>query len=118
MRVQFLTRASALAILVVASAAAVRAQDPADIFRGRVVDMEIGYSPGGGYDLYARTVANFIGNHIPGHPTVVSKNMEGAGSLRLANWLYNAAPKPKIRDEILEDGASLGGMGFPARIGE
>ena len=66
-----------------------RAQNVADFYKGKSVDVYIGYSVGGGYDLYARLLARHIGKHIPGNPTVVPKNMEGAGSLRLANWLYN-----------------------------
>jgi tripartite-type tricarboxylate transporter receptor subunit TctC len=69
------------------------AQSPADFYKGKNVDLYIGYSVGGGYDLYARVLARHIGRHIPGNPTIVVKNMEGAGSLRLANWLYRVAPK-------------------------
>src|SRR5580704_19512669 len=69
------------------------AQSPADFYKGKNVDLYIGYSVGGGYDLYARVLARHIGRHIPGSPTVVVKNMEGAGSLRLANWLHRVAPK-------------------------
>jgi tripartite-type tricarboxylate transporter receptor subunit TctC len=64
-----------------------------DFYRGRNVTMVIGYSVAGGYDNYARVVARHLGNHIPGNPTVLPQNMPGAGSLRSANWLYNAAPK-------------------------
>ena len=70
-----------------------RAQDPAAFYKGRNVDLYIGYSVGGAYDLYARVIARHLGKHIPGNPTIVPKNLEGAGSLRLANWLYNVAPK-------------------------
>jgi tripartite-type tricarboxylate transporter receptor subunit TctC len=83
-------------------AAAVQAQNAPDFFKGRQVTMEIGYSPGGAYDVYARAVARFIGHHIPGNPTVVPKNLEGAGSLRLANWLYRVAAK---------DGTEIGTIG-------
>src|SRR5215471_21626082 len=69
------------------------AQTPAEFYKGKTVELYIGYSVGGAYDLYARVIARHIGKYIPGNPTVVPKNMEGAGSLRLANWLYNAAPK-------------------------
>jgi tripartite-type tricarboxylate transporter receptor subunit TctC len=72
------------------------AQSPAEFYKGKNVDLYIGYSVGGGYDLYARMLAKHMGKHIPGNPTVVTKNMEGAGSLRLANWLYNVAPKDGI----------------------
>ena len=88
-----LTRASVLCLLAMAGAVPAHAEDPASFFKGRDVLMEVGYSPGGAYDVYARAVARFLGRHIPGNPTVIVKNMEGAGSLRLANWLYNVAPK-------------------------
>jgi tripartite-type tricarboxylate transporter receptor subunit TctC len=72
---------------------AARAQDPAAFYAGKNIDLQIGYSVGGGYDLYGRLLARHIGKHIPGNPTIVPKNMEGAGSLRLANFLYSAAPR-------------------------
>jgi tripartite-type tricarboxylate transporter receptor subunit TctC len=73
--------------------AGAHAQSPAEFYKGRNVELYVGYSVGGGYDLYARLLARHMGKHIPGNPTVVTKNMEGAGSLRLANWLYRVAPK-------------------------
>ena len=69
------------------------AQSVTEFFKGRTVEIYTGYSVGGGYDLYARLIARHIGKHIPGNPTVIAKNMEGAASLRLANWLYQVAPK-------------------------
>src|SRR3989442_7215188 len=60
---------------------------------GKVIEHDIGYSVGGGYDVYARLLARHMGRHLPGSPVIVPKNMEGAGSLRLANWLYKAAPR-------------------------
>src|SRR5215510_9450705 len=69
------------------------AQSPADFYKGKTVDLHIGYSAGGAYDLYARMISRHLGRHIPGNPQVVVKNMEGAASQRLANWLYAAAPK-------------------------
>jgi len=70
-----------------------RAQDPAAFYAGKSVELDIGYSVGGGYDLYGRLLARHLGRHIPGNPTILPKNMEGAGSLRLANYLYMAAPR-------------------------
>jgi tripartite-type tricarboxylate transporter receptor subunit TctC len=69
------------------------ADSVADYYKGKTVTMYIGYSAGGGYDVYARTLARHIGDHIPGHPTLVAKNVTGAGSLVLANQMYNAIPK-------------------------
>jgi tripartite-type tricarboxylate transporter receptor subunit TctC len=73
------------AFLVLAQA---RAADVADFWRGRTVQVVIGYSVGGGYDLYARLLAENMGRHIPGNPTLVPQNMLGAGSLKAANYLY------------------------------
>jgi tripartite-type tricarboxylate transporter receptor subunit TctC len=84
----------------------------ADFYRGKIVSLYIGFSVGGGYDVYARLVARHLGKHIPGRPTVVPINMEGAGSLKMANWLYNVAPR---------DGSALGtfsrGVPFEPLIG-
>lgn len=70
-----------------------RADPVEDFYRGRTVTLVIGYSVAGGYDTYARVVAQHLGKHIPGNPKILPQNMEGAGSLRAANYLYNAAPK-------------------------
>jgi tripartite-type tricarboxylate transporter receptor subunit TctC len=91
--------ATAFALL---PAALAHAQSPAEFYKGRNVDLYIGYSVGGAYDLYARVLARHLGKHIPGNPTITPKNMEGAGSLRLANWLYNVGPK---------NGTALGTIG-------
>ena len=80
-----------IGVLVFATASL--AQQPADFYKGRNIDLMIGYSVGGGYDVYARLIARHMGKHIPGNPSVTPKNMEGAGSLRLANWIYNVGPK-------------------------
>lgn len=64
-----------------------------DFYKGRNITLYVGFSAGGGYDSYARTVARYWGNHIPGHPNFVVKNRPGAGSLILANELYNVLPK-------------------------
>jgi tripartite-type tricarboxylate transporter receptor subunit TctC len=83
----------------VAAALACFAANPAhaatssDFYKGRTVQLVVGFSSGGGYDLYARVLARHLGTHIPGNPNVVPQNMPGAGSLKAANYLYNVAPK-------------------------
>lgn len=62
-------------------------------FKGKTFKIIIGYGAGGGYDLYARTMARHINKYLPGKPKVISQNMTGAGSIRAANYLYNVAPK-------------------------
>jgi tripartite-type tricarboxylate transporter receptor subunit TctC len=84
---------AALATLAGAAASAARADAVADFYRGKRVILVIGYGNGGGYDIYARMFARFIGEHIPGNPTVIPQNMPGAGSRRAANWLYTVAPR-------------------------
>jgi tripartite-type tricarboxylate transporter receptor subunit TctC len=83
-----------------------------DFYRGKTIELDIGTSVGGGYDAYGRMLARYINRYIPGNPTIVPKNMEGAGSMRLANFLYNAAPK---------DGTAFGtinrGTGFDPLLG-
>jgi tripartite-type tricarboxylate transporter receptor subunit TctC len=90
-------RAAALSLILMIPALMIpvsaRADSVADFYRGRTVEVYVGYSTGGGYDIYARALARHMGRFIPGNPTLVPKNMEGAGSLRLANWLANAAPR-------------------------
>ena len=83
------------------------AQSPAEFYKGKTVEVYIGYSAGGGYDVYGRILARHMGKHIPGNPTLVVKNMEGAGSLRLANWIYNAAPKDGTAFGIIGRGAAF-----------
>ena len=69
------------------------AEDVADFYRNRNLTLVIGFSVGGGYDLYARLLARHLGKHIPGQPNIVPQNREGAGSERATLYLYNAAPK-------------------------
>jgi tripartite-type tricarboxylate transporter receptor subunit TctC len=69
------------------------AQSVEDFYRGRKIDLIIGYSSGGTYDLYARLVARHLGNYIPGNPTIVPRNMPGAASRTAANFVYSIAPK-------------------------
>ena len=84
---------SLLALSLAPLAQPALAQTPAEFYRGKSLELYISSSVGGGYDAYARMLARHMGRFIPGNPTVVAKNMEGAGGLRLANFLYNAAPK-------------------------
>jgi tripartite-type tricarboxylate transporter receptor subunit TctC len=64
-----------------------------NFYEGKSIRMIVGFSAGGGYDAYTRTLARHMGKHIPGNPNIVVQNMPGAGSLRAANYLYNVAPK-------------------------
>jgi tripartite-type tricarboxylate transporter receptor subunit TctC len=73
--------------------AAAQAQSLEEFYRGKQLNMVIGYPTGGSNDIYARAVARHIGKHIPGNPTVIPRNMPGGGSLVAANHVFNIAPK-------------------------
>jgi tripartite-type tricarboxylate transporter receptor subunit TctC len=62
-----------------------------DFYRGKTIRFIVGYAPGGGYDTYTRAVARHIGKHIPGNSSAIIENMEGAGSLLAANYMFNKA---------------------------
>ena len=100
---KIIAKAAALAMLAsIVALGAAFADALGDFYKGRAIDLYIGYSVGGAYDLYARVIGRHLGAHIPGNPTLVPKNLEGAGSLRLANYLYRVAPK---------DGSAIGTIG-------
>src|SRR5262245_53950952 len=76
-------------------------------FKGETININIGYPAGGAPDLYFRVFTRHYGRHIPGNPTIVPKNMPGAGTLRAANYLYNVAAK---------DGTELGNFSSSAAM--
>src|SRR5262249_24415704 len=83
-----LAAAVADVVLLAAGLLPARAADAvADFYTGKTVRVLVGFAPGGGYDLYARTLARYLGKYIPGEPTVLVQNMPGAGSLKVVNWL-------------------------------
>ena len=69
------------------------ADDVADFYHGKTIQMIIGVSAGGDYDLRARLLAKHLPKYIPGHPTIITQNMLGGGGLNAANWLANVAPR-------------------------
>ena len=80
------------AALSASSAAPAIAQDD-NFYAGKTVTIVVGFSPGGGYDLYARSIGRHIGSHIPGKPTVIVQNMPGAGSFTSVRHLDGPANK-------------------------
>src|SRR5258708_6346350 len=79
--------------LMLGLAPQLRAQSIADFYRGKTLHVLIGYGEGGGYDIYGRLAAEFLGRHLPGNPTIIAQNMPGAGSFKAVNYLYEGAPK-------------------------
>ncbi len=108
-------RAATIAALAAALAFAgeAAAEDAASFYAGKSIELVIGYPPAGSNDIYGRIVARHLGKYIPGQPSIIVRNMPGAGSLVAANHIYNRAPK---------DGTVLGvvsaGIPLQARLGQ
>lgn len=68
------------------------AQSSADFYKGKTIDFVVGSGAGGGYDIYARLLARRMGEHIPGNPTLLVKNVVGGGGIRASTLLYNVSP--------------------------
>jgi tripartite-type tricarboxylate transporter receptor subunit TctC len=100
--------ACAVVFHVLAAATPAPAQPAAGYYAGKQVKMIIGLGTGGGYDLWARMVARHIGRHLPGNPTVIAQNMEGAGSFRAASYMANQAPRDGTVMALIARDASLG----------
>src|SRR5690242_11606122 len=84
---------AAACVLLVTTAPVWPADVVAEFYSGKTIKVLVGFGAGGGYDLYARTLARYMGRHIPGNPAFVVQNMPGAGSLKAVNYLYGVAPK-------------------------
>src|SRR3989442_3795264 len=99
--------AAALALIAVGTADSARAQSADQFFARKTINISIGYTAGGSYDLYGRLVARHLGKHIPGAPIVVAQNMPGAGSLKAANYIYEVAPKDGTALGVVVESAAL-----------
>jgi tripartite-type tricarboxylate transporter receptor subunit TctC len=97
--------AIAVTVLAVGLCVAVSESVGDEFYRGKTLRIIVGFTAGGGFDTYARTLARHMGRHIPGTPTIVVENMPGAGSLITANHLYRVA-----RPDGLTMGSFIGGL--------
>jgi tripartite-type tricarboxylate transporter receptor subunit TctC len=93
LRPMFARTACVAALGLCVTGASATAQSVEEFYKGRKIDLLIGYTQGGGYDVYARAIARFWGNHIPGNPQFIPRNKPGAGSLLVPNEMYNLSPK-------------------------
>src|SRR5919107_1761012 len=63
----------------------------ANFYQGKTIRFVVAYEPGGGFDVYTRTIARHFGKHVPGNPTTIVENMTGAVGMIAANYIYNQA---------------------------
>jgi tripartite-type tricarboxylate transporter receptor subunit TctC len=82
--------AALIVVLIVLIRAPARA---ADFYAGKTIEIVVGSDAGGGFDIYARTLARHMPSHIPGNPLIIVRNMPGAGSGRAAGYISTMAPK-------------------------
>ena len=102
-RVRFAILLAFIADIIIGAAPELAlADDVADFYRGKTINVVIGYTPGGGYDVFARLLARHMGRYIPGNPAMIPQNMPGAGSRNAGMYLYSVAPK---------DGTVIGTIG-------
>jgi tripartite-type tricarboxylate transporter receptor subunit TctC len=99
---------AALIALIALAATGVTRACAADYYAGKSIDLLIGAPPGGGYDIYARALARHYGRHIPGQPSIVAKNMPGAGSARAAGFISTMAPRDGTAIAAIMPGAVMG----------
>jgi tripartite-type tricarboxylate transporter receptor subunit TctC len=89
-----LARACAVWLTLGATSSVVaRADTVADFYKGKTITIIIGTSPGNDYDFRGRLLARYLGQHIPGHPSVIPENMPGAGGIQAANYMATIAPR-------------------------
>ncbi len=86
---------------------ATRAEGVGDFFKGKTITVSVGYSPGGAYDAVARDLAQNMSKYIPGRPTMIVRNVPGAGTLVLANQLYNVSPRDGTEFGIIARGMAM-----------
>ena len=113
---------SIIVIITLALAHGALAASSADEFyRGKVIRIVVGFSAGGGFDTYARTLSRYMGKYVPGNPTIIVENMTGAGSLIAANHIYKVAKADGLTigafngNQILSQLVGAQGINFDAR---
>lgn len=82
-----------LVALAISTLSPCAAQTPEQFYKGKQIELAIGYPPAGSNDIYARLLARHLPRHIPGNPTIVPQNRPGAGSFLTLGYVYNVAPK-------------------------
>ena len=107
MRRGALARVLSFAVATAMAVWPVSAQAPQPFYRGKQIVMLIASGAGGGYDTYARALARYMPKYIPGNPTIVPKNVPGAGGLIAANTLYNNTAADGLSFAALTNGVAM-----------
>jgi tripartite-type tricarboxylate transporter receptor subunit TctC len=106
---------TAIAVTGLLAATPASAQD-ADFYKGKTINLIVGFTPGGGYDIYARLLARHLPRHIPGTPTIIVENMPSAGSLTAVRHLDGAALKDGTVMTTFNPGMLIQSLTTPDKI--
>ena len=90
---KYISLTAAVITIGTATMQPVQADKVSKFYEGKTVRFYIGASPGGGYDLYMRTLVQHMGPKLPGKPNAIVVNMPGSGGVKASNYVYNVAPK-------------------------
>ena len=93
---------AAVSLAVVSLVTPAHAETAEEFFKGKQINLIVGFNPGGGYDVYSRLASNLLPKYIPGHPRIVPQNMPGVGSAKAGDYLFNQASR---------DGLTIGVIG-------
>ena len=88
-----LARAGCALLMLALTVPATVAAEEDDFYRGKTITIIVPIGPGGAYDAYARMLSRHLGRQLPGNPTIIARNMPGAGGMIASNYLYNVAPQ-------------------------
>ncbi len=116
-RRRFVRAVLGMTVLCAGFAMPAAAQDPAAFYRGKTVRIVVGFSTGGGYDIYARVLAKYFARHIPGQPTVLVQNMPGAASLKSVQLLSTGAPTDGTLITTFNPGLITQSITAPDKVG-
>jgi tripartite-type tricarboxylate transporter receptor subunit TctC len=106
---------------IAAATSSFAASTDGDFYRSKVIRIIVGFSPGGGFDTFARTLSRHMGKYVPGNPTIIVENMTGAGSLIAANHIYKVAKPDGLTigafngNQVLGQLVGAQGIAFDAR---
>ncbi|MFM1817132.1 MAG: hypothetical protein RLZ98_3827 [Pseudomonadota bacterium] len=106
-------KTATFALLMASAALAGGAQAAEEFFKGKNINVIIGYSAGGTYDTTSRLLTRYMPKHIPGNPTMIPQNMPGSGSIKAILYLYNVAPKDGTAMGMISRGYSIDPIFYP-----
>lgn len=107
---------AAAALIAAGASGAARADAAEDYFKGKTINIVVGYGPSGGYAVYCRQLTAYFGKYIPGNPTVICQHMPGQGGVKAASYLYTVASKQGNVLGMLSDYAAVAQLMQPEKI--